>query len=391
MLVKTLVSTEHNRIGGRGRVLAARSDELGERELSEYAGKVRLVYLDPPSFYSQPEMKDAGAARYSRELTIDEYIGMMRSVLLTAKELLMESGSIYLHTEPRMSAKLRLLMDEIFGEENFMNEIVWSYKAAGRTTRHFARRHDSILFYRRSKKVWFDITATGIPRGSVRRNHMKRRADEDGRIYFSIRSGGREYRYYEDDPVYPSDVWDDIESLPIRSPERTGYAFQKPEALLKRIILASTAPGDIVCDLFGGSGTTAVAASALKREFISCDVSPAALLTSRRRLIATAEKTELFEEDKPFDVVYSDPEAYQTIADPSKCVVITPALGGVFATVPPQGGCAFIAVGRLENGVFNSENCVLKPKPNDEVYVETGKALLIADETGRQGYFINNE
>ena len=391
MLVKTLVSTEHHRIGGRGEVLAARSEQLSERELSEYAGKVRLVYLDPPSVGGgRVEFKDKTAEHTrSSSFSDGDFLEMMRGVLTVSKQLLSESGSIYVHTDPRMSARLRLLMDEIFGEENFMNEIVWSYRSAGRTTRYYARKHDSILFYRKTKKVWFDIAATGVPRGSVRRNHMKRRADEDGRIYFSIRSGGKEYRYYEDDPVYPSDVWDDIESLPVRSPERTGIAFQKPEALLKRIVLASSAPGDIACDLFGGSGTAAVVASALKRRFLTCDMSPAALLATRRRLISSAEKTELFSGDEPFGVVYPRPEDYQTLEDPAKCVLVTPALGGVFATVPPHGGsgCSFIAVGRVEGGVFTCESCILTPKSNDEVYVETGKTILITDSACRQGFF----
>ena len=83
------------------------------------------------------------------------------------------------------------MLDEIFGKRNFMNEIIWSYKTGGRSTRYYPRKHDNILFYRKSSKVYFDITAVGKPRGAARRNHMKRFVDDQGRVCFSIRSGGK--------------------------------------------------------------------------------------------------------------------------------------------------------------------------------------------------------
>src|SRR5690606_30562996 len=107
---------------------------------------------------------------------------------------------------------------------NFMNEIIWCYKSGGRSTRYYPRKHDTILFYRKSAKVFFDIYAVGRPRGPEKRNHMKRYIDEDGRVCFSIRSAGKVYTYYEDTPVFPSDVWDDIEHLQQKDSERVGYA-----------------------------------------------------------------------------------------------------------------------------------------------------------------------
>ena len=191
-----------------------------------------------------------------------------------------------------MSHKARMLLDAIFGESNFMNEIVWAYRSGGRATRCYPRKHDTILFYRKSKKVFFNIKAVGQPRGPERRNHMKRFIDEDGRIGFSIRSNGKTYTYYEDSLIYPSDVWSDIEHLQQKDRERTGFMTQKPEALLKRIIAASTEPGDLVMDLFSGSGTTAAVATKLGRQFVSVDQSPVACaLLRRRQLGITSEPT----------------------------------------------------------------------------------------------------
>ncbi len=389
MLVRSIVSGEHHRFGGSGLLISARSESIGESLLSEYAGKVSLIYLDPPFLSGGAyEFKDKAAVRaYSDKQRPEEYLAMMRSVLVISRELLSDTGSIYVHIDYRMSGKIRLLMDELFGEDNLMNEIIWSYKSGGRSIRHYSRKHDTILFYRKTKKVYFDISATGVPRGNIRRNHMKRRADEDGRIYFSIKSGGREYRYYEDDPVYPSDVWDDIEHLHQRDPERTGFATQKPEALLRRVIAASSKEGDIVADLFGGSGTTAAVAQELGRRFISCDCGDASLFATRRRLIENARSTELFSNAQPLDVRYSAPEAAQTLTEPEKLVVITPAEGGFYATVPAAAGCAFIASGRIENGVFIAEDCITRPKKNDELFIPKGCALHLVNGECRQGFF----
>lgn len=389
MLQRSIVSGEHHRFGGSGSVFAARSENLGENELSECMGKVQLVYLDPPFLSGGAyEFKDkAAVCAYSDKQSPEEYLTMMRKVLELSRDLLSDTGSIYVHIDYRMSGKIRLLMDELFGEDNLMNEIIWSYRSGGRSVRHYSRKHDTILFYRKTKKVYFDITATGVPRGNTRRNHMKRRADEDGRIYFSIKSGGREYRYYEDDPVYPSDVWDDIEHLHQRDPERTGFATQKPEALLRRVIAASSREGDIVADLFGGSGTTAAVAAELGRQYLSCDCGAASLFATRRRLIENARSTELFANEKPFSVFYTSPEECETLIEPEKLIVITPVDGGVYATVPASGGCAFMASGRIESGVFTAEDCITRPKKNDELFIPKGCALHIVDGECRQGFF----
>ena len=138
----------------------------------------------------------------------------------------------------------------------------------------------------------------------MKRNNMKRTVDENGKLCFSIRSGGKTYTYYEDTPVYPSDVWADIEHMHQRDPERTGYATQKPEALLRRIISASCPEGGLVADLFGGSGTTAAVAAKLNRRFLTIDASPASLGIVRKRLLSAGCDVSLIKQSSALALSY---------------------------------------------------------------------------------------
>ncbi len=266
--------------------------------VDEYAGKVQLIYLDPPfgtghSFsmrvrVGEKEWKTGSGTlvmqSYEDDLNVEAYLALMREVITASKKLLSDTGVIYLHVDYRMHARLRLLMDEIFGENNFLNEIIWSYQTGGRARKFFSRKHDIILFYRKTKKYYFNLEAVPVSRVDVRRNHMKRHVDPDGRVYRSIRSGGKIYTYYDDDPTFPGDVWDDVSHLQQKDPQRTGYETQKPVKLLERIILSSSAPGDLVMDLFTGSGTTLEAATTTNRRFLGVDLNPFALQVTRRRL-----------------------------------------------------------------------------------------------------------
>ena len=264
----------------------------------EYAGKVQLIYLDPPfgtghSFsmrvrVGEKEWKSGSGTlvmqSYEDDLDVAAYLSLMREVITASKKLLSDTGVVYLHVDYRMHARLRLLMDEIFGEHNFLNEIIWSYQTGGRARKFFSRKHDVILFYRKTKKYYFNLEAVPVSRVDVRRNHMKRHVDPDGRVYRSIRSGGKIYTYYDDEPTFPGDVWDDVSHLQQKDPQRTGYETQKPVKLLERIVLSSSAPGDLVMDLFVGSGTTLEAATTTNRRFVGLDLNPFALQVTRRRL-----------------------------------------------------------------------------------------------------------
>ncbi len=297
--MRVYCTEELHAAGGDGTFYLAKAEDALGSLLAQYENSVRLIYLDPPFRTGESFKMKIGKGKqaqtvvlYEDKLDEESYLAWLETILKGCHRLLDARGSIYLHLDYRMSHKARLLLDRIFGESNFMNEIIWAYRSGGRATRCYPRKHDTILFYRKSKKVLFNIKAVGTPRGPERRNHMKRFIDEDGRIGFSIRSNGKTYTYYEDSLIYPSDVWSDIEHLQQKDRERTGFVTQKPEALLKRIISASSEPGDLVLDLFSGSGTTAAAATRLGRKFIAVDQSPVACALLRsRQLGITSEPT----------------------------------------------------------------------------------------------------
>ena len=281
--------------------------EEGQALLDRYAGQVQTIYLDPPfntgkQFELKVRVGEEGYRTGSRTLMLpayddrwpdrDEYLQMMRETLTLSRALLKKEGTIFLHIDSRMHAHMRLLMDEIFGESNFLNEIIWSYQTGGRARTYFPRKHDIILFYAKSRSYYFNLKGAPIERAQARSNHMKRSVDEDGRSYRSIVSAGKEYRYYDDEPAYPGDVWDDISHLQQKDPQRTGYETQKPLKLLERIISCATQEGDLVCDLFSGSGTTAVAAAKLGRRFLCVDRSPLAIAVAGKRLSLTTSGQE---------------------------------------------------------------------------------------------------
>lgn len=265
------------------------------------AGQVNLVYLDPP--FSTGRERRGRASPEGKSLSYGDqwegglgaYLDWLAGLLGQAHRILGPTGSLVLHLDWRASHAARLLLDAIFGPERFINEIVWHYGSGGRASRHFHRKHDALLWYARGPRHSFYSEAVSVPRsrcpscGQERQkwNNMRRTLDTEGRTYRTIRSGGREYRYYDDEPVLPPDVWLDISHLQQRDPERLGWPTQKPLALLRRIVAATTAPGDLVADLCAGSGTTLEAAQLLGRRFLGMDISPEAVALSFRRLVAS--------------------------------------------------------------------------------------------------------
>ena len=282
-----------------GTLIQGRLADTAQALLARYGQQVQAIYLDPPfntgkRFDMKVRIGEKGYKTGSPALQLpayedqwesrEAYLSMMREALTLARGLLKKEGTIFLHIDSRMYAHLRLLMDDVFGENNFLNEIIWSYQSGGRARTYFPRKHDTILFYARSRSYYFNLKGVPIARNESRSNHMRRGVDEDGRSYRAITSGGKEYRYYDDDPAYPGDVWDDISHLQQKDPQRTGYDTQKPVKLLERIIRCSTQEGDLVGDLFCGSGTTAVAAAQLGRRFLCVDQSPLAIAAAGKRL-----------------------------------------------------------------------------------------------------------
>jgi len=289
--------------GPGGSLWQARLPDCAHELLAAYAGQVQTLYIDPPfctgqRFEMRMRVGEKGWRTGSPRVVLpayediwpDEasYLKMMDGVLEAAHGLLCSEGTLFLHVDPRMQAPLRLALDRIFGSRNFLNEIIWAYQSGGRATRHFSRKHDVILFYRKTSRYFFDIKAVPVPRGEQRSNHMRRAVDEQGRSYRTIHSGGKQYVYYDDEPTYPGDVWQDVSHLQQKDPQRTGYDTQKPVALLDRIIRSASRPGDLVADLCFGSGTTLVAAARAGRRFLGVDCGGLAHGVARKRLLGWA-------------------------------------------------------------------------------------------------------
>ena len=234
--------------------------------LEKFEGKVQLIYIDPPF------NTGGDSFNYNDKFNRSAWLTFIKNRLLISKRLLSKSGSILVHIDWHEAHYLKIVLDEIFGENNFKNEIIWSYSSGGDYKNTFAKKHDTIFWYSNSYiyKFFPEDKMVCEKRGANKKNNMKKNIDSDGRIYFSIKSNGKEYRYYEDDLITPDDVWD-IPILQQKDPERIGFYSQKPEKLLARIVGAFSEEKDTVLDFFSGSGTTAVVAHKMKRKFIAVE------------------------------------------------------------------------------------------------------------------------
>ena len=270
---------------------------------------VDLIYLDPPfnsnRNYAAPIGSRAAGAGFKDTWTLDDmkkewhgrifltmpdlhavidtagkvhskgmqaYLTMMAMRLIEMKRILKETGSIYLHCDPTASHYLKMLMDGIFGKENFRNEIVWCYRGGGVPKTAFARKHDIILFYAKDDKATFNRQFVPYSEASSALVKSKNGVSIDGKA-----------RDLERGAAMP-DWWDKPNSLQTWNSERTGYPTQKPLKLLDRIIRASSNEGDVVFDPFCGCATTPVAAEKLHRKWIGADLSPKAVDLVKERL-----------------------------------------------------------------------------------------------------------
>ena len=391
MFTPVRIIGELHAVGGDGAVYYGDVRELGSALLYDYRQKARVVYIDPPFNTGGSFEYRRGARRlaYVDSMPKYEYLAFMRGAAELSRELLREDGTFFIHIDCRMSAYIRVMLDEVFGEDAFTNEIVWTYRSGGRTKNSFSNKHDVILMYRRSPSAYFDISAVGVPRGAKRKNHMKRGVDESGRVFFSIRTNGKEYRYYEDDRVFPSDVWDDLEHLNQRDPERTGFLTQKPEALLRRIILSCSEPSDTVIDLFGGSGTTAFTAAKLGRSFVTSDNSPVALAIIRRRLLERGFKLSLYEDACPLSFKYSC-AADAKMPELDKYFLIGQEDGRLvlkLKRLSEEEIPYYLAYGLEKGGVFHAQGYVTHPTAGKSVRLAKGQTLHLVDGEFEQ-YFI---
>lgn len=277
--------------------------------LPSLRGKVDLIYIDPPfdskadyrtkvvlpglNLQQKPTVIEQFAYADTWEEGTISYLKMIYPRLVLMKELLSERGSIYVHIDWHVGPYVKVVLDEIFGKGNQINEIVWCFSQGAKSHRTFGKKHNTIYVYSKNQETYtFNAEAVKIEMKSGKESFGGRlETDEDGRkyrlVYGTKNANGetRYYKYYLDEGKIPEDYWTDVNSLQSGVKERTGYATQKPEALLERIIKASSNEGDLVCDFFGGSGTTAAVAEKLGRRWITCDIGKPASLVMRKRFI----------------------------------------------------------------------------------------------------------
>jgi adenine-specific DNA-methyltransferase len=323
--------------------------------LEEFAGKVNLVYIDPPfdtganfsytatipddptaqgdqggSFVKQPSVIEQKAYRDTWGRGLDGYLTWLFETAALLRELMASNGSIYVHLDYHVAHYAKALMDEVFGIDNFRNEIIWKRQTAHSDPKRFGPIHDSIYYYGNSPVAAFnaqyatydesyirshyaledpdgrkyqlgDLTARGPrpglqytfrgvdpPRGRVWTMLPDKMEElyQAGRVIFTSKGTPRRKRYLDEMPgLVVQDVWTDLNPVNSQALESTTYPTQKPESLLERIVKASSSEGDLVLDCFCGSGTTAAVAEKLGRRWITCDLGRFAIHTTRKRLL----------------------------------------------------------------------------------------------------------
>ena len=276
--------------------------------LPKYEGRVNLIYADPPFFTNRKFTARIGRGEDSRKpdqwelaegyhdnwSNLDAYLDFLYQRLALMYRLLSPNGTLYLHLDWHADAYARLILDEFFGADNLLNEIIWTYHGPSPIRSAFNRKHDTILAYVKGRDYTFNADAVREPYHQNTVNTFKS----------SRKAGFGKIPDLERGKV-PEDWW----YFPVVARlhnERTGYPTQKPVALLERIVLASSNPGDIVADFFSGSGTTAFVAAKHGRKFIASDQTFRALHTTRLRLTGT-QASFLLEHDSSFVSTISSP------------------------------------------------------------------------------------
>jgi DNA modification methylase len=261
------------------------------REEIEKQGGLKLIYIDPPfdvgadfsmdieigdeTFTKKPNILEEIAYRDTWGKGADSFIAMIYERLVLMRDLLAEDGSIYVHCDYRVNGYIRLVLDEIFGKKKIRNEIIWSYKSAGMSISTFPRKHNNIYYFSKTDNRIFNPIY--VPHDEK----VLKRFQKDEKGPYQLVGGKKYYANAEGKPI--EDVWEIL--LANRDSQRTDYPTQKPEALLERIIKASSNEGDLVADFFCGSGTTAAVAEKLGRKWIVGDLGKFAIHTTRKRLI----------------------------------------------------------------------------------------------------------
>lgn len=270
----------------KSRKFAASSNLIGFGDNADFLYELKrqkqcfdFVYIDPP-FYSDADYQaNIKLGKDNIKLTVyqdkwssrDEYLKMLMARLFFIKDILKESGLVAVHLDSHCAHYVKVLMDELFGEDNFVNEIIWSYKSGGAGKRGFARKHDTILLYSKTKDYYFcpqkeiSYNRKGIP---YRFKDVEEYQDEEGKWYTLVN---------QKDVV-------SIDMVGRTSNERTGYATQKPEKLMELLLKSCCPEGGRALDVFAGSGSLGASAAKLGMNYVLCDISPIAFAITCKRL-----------------------------------------------------------------------------------------------------------
>ncbi len=311
----------------RNSLIAGDNIEVMYALLDDTSQRFSLIYLDPPFFSGRDWHMSSSADPYAQKAYQDTWNGDVSAYLqwlydrvALARNLLTEDGSLYLHLNWQASHYGRLILDELFGPDKFQNEIIWGYREAINSRKRWNRKHDTIYFYTKTNHYTFNPETALQPYSDT--TLKKYRYSDDKGSYRIMGRGITDsplrsrrdlpeemealypdltYRHYLGKGTLPVDYWIiDIENQ--ASTKRTGYPTQKPEALLEKILLASTNPGDRIADFCCGSGTTLAVADRLHRAWVGCDSGDLAINTSESRLLSSGSSFKVLKTSFPEDL-----------------------------------------------------------------------------------------
>ncbi|MBQ8347318.1 MAG: site-specific DNA-methyltransferase [Alphaproteobacteria bacterium] len=362
-------------------------------------GMIDLIYIDPPydskadyrtnitlpngNVEQKPTVLEQFA--YSdmwKEGTVS-YLKAMYPRLVLMKELLSEQGSIYIHLDWHVGHYVKLLMDEIFGKGNFRNEIIWAYSRWANTSQMFQRMHDVIFFYSKSDDTIFHEQR--IPLDEKRKRNLVQMVDgkkvcmrdENGNVVYRDQTDKPASDFWDELEFKQIDIWDDIYQVGKTGKERLNYATQKPEALLERIIKASSNENSIVADFFGGSGTTAAVAEKLGRRWITSDLGKPACMIMRKRLVDNEAKPFLFQSVGDYQrEIFASSREFKRIGDLARVVL------NLFGALPFPDDGAPANLGQLKE----SRTLVYADSPNKITTAGTLKKALALRQSFMGGW-----
>lgn len=298
-------------------------------------GKVKLIYIDPPFATDDEFTSSNGAKAYNDKKKGSEFIEFIRKRLIIAKEILAEDGSIFVHIDQKMGHYIKIIMDEVFGKNNFMNEIVWHFRTyQGQVSNYFPQKHNIIFWYKNKLQpnfklsyneedyqdtVDFDRWKKFIVNGNEIRGNKYPASDSRFMAYYDKWVKENKRKPTKNDIILKikgyviDDVWVDLPAIdPKDKTEKNGYPTQKPESLLKRIIESTTEEGDIVLDFFGGSGTTVATAEKLNRKWITCDIGKLSYYTIQQRLLTIENSPSLKSENNQYKLYNNKAKSFIT-------------------------------------------------------------------------------